>query len=195
MRRPCTQEALERSTGQVLRPAGPFLRPRNKRAWSVLPCRFVFRHLHRFRTFRTGSANGNLPAEDPFGFRRPVDGNRGSAEDEFGSRWEPYGLQLRTLNRRDPEHEPHMKKILLIVLAAVAVAGLVAFYIYRQQSGYTKVLNANIVRQDLATVVTGTGQIKPKTYVNLGATAMGRVTHLYVKEGDKVKKGETVASI
>src|ERR1019366_5426229 len=24
---------------------------------------------------------------------------------------------------------------------------------------------------------------------------MGRVTHLYVKEGDKVKKGETVASI
>jgi HlyD family secretion protein len=47
----------------------------------------------------------------------------------------------------------------------------------------------------LATVVSGTGQIKPKTYVNLGATAMGRVTHLYVKEGDMVKKGQTVASI
>ena len=88
-----------------------------------------------------------------------------------------------------------MKKILLIVLAAVAVAGLVAFYIYRQQSGYTKVLTAKIVRQDLATVVSGTGQIKPKTYVNLGATAMGRVTHLYVKEGDLVKKGETVATV
>src|SRR5271165_5202162 len=88
-----------------------------------------------------------------------------------------------------------MKKILLIVLAIVVAAGLVAFFIYRQQSGYTKVLTAKIVRQDLATVVSGTGQIKPKTYVNLGATAMGRVTHLYVKEGDKVKKGETVASI
>ena len=88
-----------------------------------------------------------------------------------------------------------MKKILLIILAVVIVAGLVAFFIYRQQSGYTKVLTAKIVRQELATVVSGTGQIKPKTYANLGATAMGRVTHLYVKEGDLVKKGETVATI
>ena len=88
-----------------------------------------------------------------------------------------------------------MKKILLIVLAVVVAAGLVALFIYRQQSGYTKVLTAKIVRQDLATVVSGTGQIKPKTYVNLGATAMGRVTHLYVKEGDMVKKGQTVATI
>jgi HlyD family secretion protein len=68
-------------------------------------------------------------------------------------------------------------------------------FIYRQQSGYTKVLTAKIVRQDLATVVSGTGQIKPKTYVNLGATSMGRITHLYVKEGDHVKKGQTVATI
>jgi len=88
-----------------------------------------------------------------------------------------------------------MKKILLIVLAVVVAAGLVAFFIYRQQASYTKVLTAKIVRQDLATVVSGTGQIKPKTYVNLGATAMGRVTHLFVKEGDMVKKGQTVATI
>jgi HlyD family secretion protein len=88
-----------------------------------------------------------------------------------------------------------MKKILLIVLAVVVVAGLVAFMVFKQQSGYTKVLTAKIVRQDLATIVSGTGQIKPKTYVNLGATAMGRITHLYVKEGDHVKKGQTVATI
>jgi HlyD family secretion protein len=88
-----------------------------------------------------------------------------------------------------------MKKIVLIVLAVVAVVGLVAFFIYRQQSGYTKVLTAKIVRQDLATVVSGTGQIKPKTYVNVGATSFGRVTHFYVKEGDHVKKGQTVATI
>jgi HlyD family secretion protein len=88
-----------------------------------------------------------------------------------------------------------MKKILLIVLAVVVAAGLVAFMVYKQQSGYTKVLTAKIVRQDLATIVSGTGQIKPKTYVNLGATAMGRITHLYVKEGDHVKKGQIVATI
>jgi HlyD family secretion protein len=88
-----------------------------------------------------------------------------------------------------------MKKILLIVLAVVVAAGLVAFMVYKQQSGYTKVLTAKIARQDLATVVSGTGQIKPKTYANLGATAMGRITHLYVKEGDMVKKGQVVATI
>jgi HlyD family secretion protein len=67
--------------------------------------------------------------------------------------------------------------------------------VVRQQSGYTKVLTATVVRQDLSTVVSGTGQIKPMTYVNLGATAMGRVTSLAVKEGDRVKKGQTVATI
>ncbi len=88
-----------------------------------------------------------------------------------------------------------MKKILLTILAVVVIAGLVAFMVYKQQSGYTKVLTAKVVREDLSTIVSGTGQIKPKTYVNLGATAMGRVTHLYVKEGDRVKAGQIVATI
>jgi len=88
-----------------------------------------------------------------------------------------------------------MKKVLLIVLAVVVTAGLVAFMVYKQQSGYTKVLTAKLVREDLSTIVSGTGQIKPKTYVNLGATAMGRITHLYVKEGDHVKRGQLVATV
>jgi HlyD family secretion protein len=88
-----------------------------------------------------------------------------------------------------------MKKILLIVFAILVAAGLVTFMVVKQQSGYTKVLTAKIVRQNLSTVISGTGQIKPATYANLGATAMGRVTHLYVKEGDHVKKGQVVATI
>ena len=88
-----------------------------------------------------------------------------------------------------------MKKILLIILAAVAVVVLVIVFIWRQQAGYTKVLTAKVARQELATVVSGTGQIKPRTYANLSATAMGRVTRLYVKEGDLVKKGQIVATI
>jgi HlyD family secretion protein len=88
-----------------------------------------------------------------------------------------------------------MKKILLIILAAVTVVALVSVFIWRQQAGYTKVLTAKVVRQELTTVVSGTGQIKPRTYANLGANAMGRVTHIYVKEGDLVKKGQIVATI
>ncbi|MGD0859043.1 MAG: efflux RND transporter periplasmic adaptor subunit [Terracidiphilus sp.] len=88
-----------------------------------------------------------------------------------------------------------MKKILLIALAVLVTAGLVFLFVYHQQSGYTKVLTAKIVRQDLATVVSGTGQIKPKTYMNVGTTSFGRITHFFVKEGDLVKKGQTVATI
>lgn len=88
-----------------------------------------------------------------------------------------------------------MKKVLLIVLAVLVTAGLVAFMVYKQQSGYTKVLTAKLVKQDLSTIVSGTGQIKPKTYVNVGATSFGRITHLYVKEGDHVKKGQIIATV
>ena len=56
-----------------------------------------------------------------------------------------------------------MKKVLLIALAVIVTAGLVGFMVYKQQSGYTKVLTAKLVKQDLATVVSGTGQIRPKT--------------------------------
>jgi HlyD family secretion protein len=88
-----------------------------------------------------------------------------------------------------------MKKIVFIILGVLVAAGLVTFMVIHQQSGYTKVLTAKVAREDLSSVVNGTGQVKPKTYVNLGATAMGRVTHLYVKEGERVTKGETVATI
>jgi len=88
-----------------------------------------------------------------------------------------------------------MKKILLIIAVLVVVAGLVTFMVVKQQSGYTKVMTAKIHKADLSTIVSGTGQIKPTTYVNLGANVMGRVTHFYVKEGEAVKKGQTVATI
>src|SRR5271167_739063 len=65
----------------------------------------------------------------------------------------------------------------------------------RAQSGYTKIIAGKVVRQDLTSTVSGTGQIKPKTYVNIGATAFGRITHLYVKEGDRVKAGATLATV
>jgi HlyD family secretion protein len=88
-----------------------------------------------------------------------------------------------------------MKKILVGACIALALASIVVVSIVRAQSGYTKVLTGKVVHQDIVSVVSGTGQIKPKTYVNLGATAFGRITHLYVKEGDRVKKGQVVATV
>ncbi len=88
-----------------------------------------------------------------------------------------------------------LKKILIVSGAVLVAAGIAGFTIVRAQSGYTKVLTAKVVRQNLVSIVSGTGQIKPKTYVNIGATSFGRITHLYVKEGDHVKKGQVLATV
>ncbi|MBB5330259.1 efflux RND transporter periplasmic adaptor subunit [Tunturiibacter gelidoferens] len=88
-----------------------------------------------------------------------------------------------------------IKKIILIVVVVLVLAGIVVGTILHGQASVTKVATGKAVHQDLIAVVNGTGQIKPKTYVNIGATAFGRITHLYVKEGDHVKSGATLATV
>jgi HlyD family secretion protein len=52
-----------------------------------------------------------------------------------------------------------------------------------------------VTRGDLASLVTASGEIKPKNYINIGANAMGNITQLLVKEGDHVRKGQLLAGI
>ena len=87
------------------------------------------------------------------------------------------------------------KKIFIAIAVVVVSAVIIVLTVRRAQAGYTKVLTGNVTRASITSVVSGTGQIKPKTYVNIGATAFGRITKLYVKEGDRVSKGETLATI
>lgn len=88
-----------------------------------------------------------------------------------------------------------LKKIIFIIIGVLVVAGIVALTIVRAQAGYTKVMTAKVIREKLVSTVSGTGQIKPKTYVNIGAEALGRINHLYVKEGDHVHKGQRLATV
>jgi HlyD family secretion protein len=87
------------------------------------------------------------------------------------------------------------KKIIIIVVIVLAIAGVTALTILHAQAGITKVATGKVVKEDLVSTVSGTGQIKPKTYVNVGATSFGRITHLYVKEGDHVKMGAILAKV
>jgi HlyD family secretion protein len=88
-----------------------------------------------------------------------------------------------------------MKKVLLIVAGVLILAAIVGGTIYHSRAGVVAVTTAKVQREDLTSIVTGTGQIKPKTYVNIGATAFGRITHLYAKEGDHVKRGQVLATL
>jgi len=87
------------------------------------------------------------------------------------------------------------RKTLWIALGLVLVALIVAGSIAHSRANVPAVTTARAVRQDLVATVSGTGQIKPKTYVNVGATSFGRITHLFVKEGDYVQKGAVLATV
>ncbi len=89
----------------------------------------------------------------------------------------------------------NVKKILIIVGIVLTIGIVVALTVWRSQANVIKVTTATISKQDLTSIVSGTGQIKPKTYVNIGATAFGRITHLNVKEGDHVKAGTVLATV
>ena len=87
------------------------------------------------------------------------------------------------------------KKILLATLAIVVIAGA-SYGGYRYtQRGVVKVQTGRVVRQDLVSVVTASGEIKPRNYINIGANSMGRITDIYVREGDVVEKGQRLAKL
>jgi HlyD family secretion protein len=88
-----------------------------------------------------------------------------------------------------------LKKIVLIVLAVLVLAAIIGGFILHSRNSITAVATGKAVHEDLIATVSGTGQIKPKTYVNVGATSFGRITHLYVKEGDHVKAGTVLATV
>lgn len=87
------------------------------------------------------------------------------------------------------------KKIALIVGAVVAFLAIVGFTVQQSRKGVVTVQTGKVLREDLTSVVTASGEIKPKVYVNIGANAFGKITHLYVKEGDRVKQGQMLATL
>src|ERR1700688_2831838 len=87
------------------------------------------------------------------------------------------------------------KKVAIGAGIAVLLAIIVGFTVHQSSKNVVTVQTGKIQRQDLTTVVSASGEIKPKTYVNVGANAYGKITHIYVKEGDRVKKGQLLAQL
>ncbi len=87
------------------------------------------------------------------------------------------------------------KKIAIGGGVVVLVAAGVSISVYESRKDIVTVQTARAQRLDLASIVSASGEIKPKTYVNIGANAFGKITKLYVKEGDRVKKGQLLAQL
>ena len=87
------------------------------------------------------------------------------------------------------------KKILIgvaIVLVGAAVVG--ANFYFKKKDGV--VVTAEAVKaRDLQAIVSASGKLQAKRFVNMSAVQMGRVTRLAVEEGDRVKAGQFLLQI
>ncbi len=87
------------------------------------------------------------------------------------------------------------KKVLIGVGAALVLGIIAAVMVYQSRKNLVTVQTGKVQKQNLASVVSASGEIKPKTYVNIGANAFGKIIKLHVKEGDHVKKGQLLAQL
>src|SRR2546422_7195447 len=87
------------------------------------------------------------------------------------------------------------KKIAIITGVVVLLLAIVGFTVHQSHKNVVTVQTGKVQRSDLASVVSASGEIKPKTYVNIGANAFGKITKLYVKEGDRVRSGQLLAQL
>ncbi|MET0551687.1 MAG: efflux RND transporter periplasmic adaptor subunit, partial [Vicinamibacteria bacterium] len=86
-------------------------------------------------------------------------------------------------------------RIVGIVVGALVVAAIVGFSVTKDQRNRVVVQTQKAARADLLSTVTASGEVKPKRFVNISANVSGRITHLYVVEGETVPKGKVLARI
>jgi HlyD family secretion protein len=85
-----------------------------------------------------------------------------------------------------------------IGVGVLAIGGVAAFANYKmKQNAILSVTTAKVARQDLVSLVTASGEIKPRNYINIGSNANSpaRITDINVVEGQRVRKGQQLAKL
>jgi HlyD family secretion protein len=84
------------------------------------------------------------------------------------------------------------QRVTIGACAGVAAIGIVWFSVYKMNAGVVTVQTGRAVRQDLTSVVTASGEIRPKNYTNVLGEGMGKITSIVVQEGQDVKQGDVL---
>jgi HlyD family secretion protein len=88
------------------------------------------------------------------------------------------------------------KKKILIGVGVLVVLGGVAFANFRFKRTVGITVNTEAVKKrKLDAIVSASGKIQPKRFVNISADTSGRVTDLAVNEGDRVTQGQFLMQI
>jgi HlyD family secretion protein len=87
------------------------------------------------------------------------------------------------------------KKIMIGAGVAIVLAGIAYANVrFKRVEGIT-VNTEKIQKRNLKAIVSASGKIQPKRFVNISADTSGRVTELAVNEGDRVKQGQFLLQI
>jgi HlyD family secretion protein len=86
-------------------------------------------------------------------------------------------------------------KIWIAVSGVLILSAGIIYGVKQSRADIVTVQTGDVTRQDLSATVSASGEIKPRNYVNIGANAMGRLTEIAVKEGDRVRKGQLLARL
>lgn len=84
------------------------------------------------------------------------------------------------------------QKVAIGVGAVVVLGGIGLGSYFQANKGVLTVQTGRVVRQDLTSIVTASGEVRPKTYSNVLGEGFGKITDIVVKEGDRVKKGDVL---
>ena len=87
------------------------------------------------------------------------------------------------------------KRVIGIVAGVLVLAAIVGFNVTRDSRSRVSVQVQKVGKSDLVSIVSASGEVRPKRFVNVSANVSGRITYLPVKEGDTVKKGQILARI
>jgi HlyD family secretion protein len=87
------------------------------------------------------------------------------------------------------------KKILIGVGVVVALGGIAAANVAFKRTPGITVNTETIQKRNLEAIVSASGKIQPKRFVNISADTVGRVTELKVEEGDRVKIGQFLIEV
>jgi len=82
------------------------------------------------------------------------------------------------------------KKILFFFLVVAVIAVIVIFNLSSQREKSIKVSVEKVKRQDLTSIISASGEVKPKKNVNISAHIPGRIVKIGVEEGQSVKTGD-----
>src|ERR1700691_1255584 len=83
-------------------------------------------------------------------------------------------------------------KAVIAVSVVLVIGGIAWFSIYKANQNVVTVQTARVARQDLISLVTASGEVRPKTYTNVLGEGIAKITDIVVKEGDHVKKGDVL---